>query len=370
MTTKVNFSAAEWKQLLNAPHWIYRTLAVSEKAGLITVHREIAALNTTLKEYKTASPLVKALLADQKDADETLKGSLEDAEKALSAVGALLDSKAGDDADDMRKFLNEVGHAIANAVREEGGRQASAVSDTEAKLLANVEKWIGADIASTQRRQAAATAAAQTKALAEAKAKAEAEAKAKAEADAKALAEAKAKAAQSAAAEAEKARQKAEADARAAAQQAAEKAAAAKLQAEKLAAEESARLEAVRKAAQERKEAAEAQARQEAEKEKQSLMAKAQAAAASAAASVTESAQQVTQSAQNVVAQAAETVQQAVQPEPVKKRTYVVKAGDTLSHISLHFYGSANRYMEIFEANRDKLKTPSIIIPGQELIIP
>ena len=52
------------------------------------------------------------------------------------------------------------------------------------------------------------------------------------------------------------------------------------------------------------------------------------------------------------------------------ERTYTVRAGDTLSGISKQFYGNANDYMRIFNANRDKLSDPDKIQPGQELKIP
>ena len=51
-------------------------------------------------------------------------------------------------------------------------------------------------------------------------------------------------------------------------------------------------------------------------------------------------------------------------------RTYTVVKGDTLSKISKQFYGNANDYMRIFEANRDQLKDPDKIYPGQVLKIP
>ena|SRR5215468_4904067 len=51
-------------------------------------------------------------------------------------------------------------------------------------------------------------------------------------------------------------------------------------------------------------------------------------------------------------------------------RTYTVQAGDSLSKISRHFYGDANQYMKIFEANKDKLADPDKIKPGMELNIP
>ena len=51
-------------------------------------------------------------------------------------------------------------------------------------------------------------------------------------------------------------------------------------------------------------------------------------------------------------------------------RTYKVQSGDTLSKIAKEFYGNANEYNRIFEANRDKLQNPDKIQAGQELVIP
>ena len=52
------------------------------------------------------------------------------------------------------------------------------------------------------------------------------------------------------------------------------------------------------------------------------------------------------------------------------RRTYTVAAGDSLSKIAKNFYGNANQYMKIFEANKDKLSDPEKIKVGQELVIP
>jgi nucleoid-associated protein YgaU len=57
-------------------------------------------------------------------------------------------------------------------------------------------------------------------------------------------------------------------------------------------------------------------------------------------------------------------------PEAPAQQTYTVVSGDTLSAIAQRFYGDANAYMRIFEANRDKLNDPNLIHPGQELVIP
>jgi nucleoid-associated protein YgaU len=51
-------------------------------------------------------------------------------------------------------------------------------------------------------------------------------------------------------------------------------------------------------------------------------------------------------------------------------RTYVVQGGDSLSKIAKKFYGNANSWKRIFEANRDVIKNPDLIQPGWKLQIP
>ncbi len=49
---------------------------------------------------------------------------------------------------------------------------------------------------------------------------------------------------------------------------------------------------------------------------------------------------------------------------------YTVVSGDTLSKISKTYYGDANKYNTIFEANKPMLSHPDKIYPGQVLRIP
>jgi nucleoid-associated protein YgaU len=51
-------------------------------------------------------------------------------------------------------------------------------------------------------------------------------------------------------------------------------------------------------------------------------------------------------------------------------QTYTVASGDNLSKIAKHFYGNANDWHRIFDANRDQLSNPDLIKPGQVLKIP
>jgi nucleoid-associated protein YgaU len=60
----------------------------------------------------------------------------------------------------------------------------------------------------------------------------------------------------------------------------------------------------------------------------------------------------------------------AEQPTAPAPRVYVVQQGDSLSQIAKNVYGDASRWREIYEANKDGIKDPKIIRPGQELRIP
>jgi len=52
------------------------------------------------------------------------------------------------------------------------------------------------------------------------------------------------------------------------------------------------------------------------------------------------------------------------------ERTYTVVAGDTLSKIAKREYGDASKWQKIFEANKDTIKNPDLIYPGQTFKIP
>jgi nucleoid-associated protein YgaU len=51
-------------------------------------------------------------------------------------------------------------------------------------------------------------------------------------------------------------------------------------------------------------------------------------------------------------------------------QTYTVKSGDSLSRIAKQLYGDASKWHRIYDANKDKIKNPDLIHPGQEFTIP
>ena len=59
----------------------------------------------------------------------------------------------------------------------------------------------------------------------------------------------------------------------------------------------------------------------------------------------------------------------ATPPAP-EAQWHTVVSGDNLSKIAKKFYGDANKYPVIFEANKPMLKHPDKIYPGQVLRIP
>jgi nucleoid-associated protein YgaU len=57
-------------------------------------------------------------------------------------------------------------------------------------------------------------------------------------------------------------------------------------------------------------------------------------------------------------------------PPPASGRTHTVVKGDTLSKLAKQYYGNANQWKRIYEANQDVIKNPDLIHPGQTFKIP
>ena len=58
-------------------------------------------------------------------------------------------------------------------------------------------------------------------------------------------------------------------------------------------------------------------------------------------------------------------------PDPASvPRTHAVQAGDTLSTISSRYYGTPSRWIDIYQANRDRLRNENALKVGQVIRIP
>lgn len=67
---------------------------------------------------------------------------------------------------------------------------------------------------------------------------------------------------------------------------------------------------------------------------------------------------------------AAEAAQAALASQAEESQYHDVVSGDTLSAIAKKYYGDANQYHKIFEANKPMLSHPDKIYVGQKLRIP
>ncbi len=64
------------------------------------------------------------------------------------------------------------------------------------------------------------------------------------------------------------------------------------------------------------------------------------------------------------------TAPRAPAASPAKSRTVTVQEGDSLSKIAKRELGDGNKWHAIYAANRDTIKNPDLIHPGQVLTIP
>ena len=57
-------------------------------------------------------------------------------------------------------------------------------------------------------------------------------------------------------------------------------------------------------------------------------------------------------------------------PVTAAPRIHTVVEGDSLTRISVRYYGTASRWQDIYEANREVLRGENSLRPGQRLRIP
>jgi nucleoid-associated protein YgaU len=117
-----------------------------------------------------------------------------------------------------------------------------------------------------------------------------------------------------------------------------------------------------------KKEAAEAKARAAEAKAKEAEEAAAEAKAKVVEAAKREAQLRATQERATKMRELAAA--EARELAAAKVRTYVVQSGDSLSKIAKEELGDASRWPEILELNKDKIKDPNLIHPGQELEMP
>ena len=351
---KEKLTAAEWELVKDAPLWVNVVLWAGDKKGMAgTDRRELAALEETLKGYRSTNALIRDILADNSQPSEKLeKASKAEAEVALGRIASIVESKVGaDDLDAVNEFLLLVGRTVASAASENALGLGDKVSQHESSALKELEVILRAsdaqkkarrDNALKEQAQTAAAAKQQTEAKAD---QARKEAAAKAE-EARKDAEAKERL--------EKAREEAQARQKEAEQKEQLEKARAEAEARKKEADQKERLETAREEAEARQKESQARKEAEAKAEEERLRAAAEAKAREEAAR-------------------AEAAKQAAAAPRFREfiAEHTVVAGDNLSFISQKYYGTQANFRLIYEANKDVIgDNMSLIRPGQKLRIP
>ncbi len=347
MTTKATFAEKEWNLLADAPFWVQVALT-SHRAGGGTLEgkKYVRTLEEALSGIKARNQLVKDIVAASEGRRFEQSPTFNTAKQTLEQIGLLLDQKVeSPEADEVRSFLLAVGQKVAEETSEGLFGMGADVSSKEKVLLEMIAVALKATEADEQRRTTAA------------KAKADAEAKAKqAEEAARKQREAETKA-EKAAEEAARKQQEAEAKAK----KAAEEAAARKQQ--EAEAKRSAQAESARKQQ-------EAKAKAEAAQAMRDRLKRGEGAEKAPEPSPPPVVEKTPDKARSVEAKPTTPSPAPKKASESGRQTYVVKAGDSLSKIAQGIYGDLNRWRDIYEANKDKIANPDAIEVGQELIIP
>jgi hypothetical protein len=163
MATKTDFSADEWKLLLESPMMTGMAVTAAEPSGLWGLLKESFASGTALAKAASdagANSLVKAVATDfttsegRSTARDDLKAKLAGTKAAdikvksietLKQVSALLDTKAPADAAAFKGWLRQISENVAEAAEEGGfmGFGGVKVSEAEKATLADISRALG-----------------------------------------------------------------------------------------------------------------------------------------------------------------------------------------------------------------------------------
>jgi hypothetical protein len=163
MTDKSTFTSEEWKLLLESVMMAGIAVTAAEPSGLLGLLRESFASGSALRQAKMnpgSNPLIRAVVADfetpqgQSTARDGLReklASIKPAEikaeciETLRQAGALVDSKATDDAAAFKGWLRDISQHVAEAAKEGGflGIGGVLVSEAEKATLTEISSVLG-----------------------------------------------------------------------------------------------------------------------------------------------------------------------------------------------------------------------------------
>ena len=162
MTVKTDFTAEEWKQLLQAPGAAGIYIMMSDPSFVVGSMKEALAVSGSIiqKEKGNNSELLAALLGEFKEREMAKQAQLKFEKKnveavkqttfdALKQVAQILDWKATtEEAEEIKAWLYDVSVKAANAAKEGGflGFGGTKVSDNEKVALQEIAGQLGVKV--------------------------------------------------------------------------------------------------------------------------------------------------------------------------------------------------------------------------------
>lgn len=145
MTSKADFSAEEWKTILEAPPSAGMIVVTAQRGGTI---RETIAMSKAYVEARSEhgkSELLDEIVSAKPQADHTRYHSMEDLKRAglshLKEAVAFLQAKANaEEVSDYQRFVLNLANKVAAAHREHGQQ----VSPAEEEAVKDVAAALGA----------------------------------------------------------------------------------------------------------------------------------------------------------------------------------------------------------------------------------
>jgi hypothetical protein len=142
MTAEADFTAQQWKQILEGPTSAGMIVITSQRGGTVRETFSMAKAYGEARRRHGQSELLDAIVATKPELDRTRTGSLDELKTRnlghIRAAVAVLESKAGaDELDEYRRFVLALAETVAAAHRE-SGRDGDPVSDAERAAIGEI----------------------------------------------------------------------------------------------------------------------------------------------------------------------------------------------------------------------------------------
>jgi hypothetical protein len=147
MTSQADFTAEEWKLILEGPPSAGMVVITAQRGGLLRETVSMAKAYGEARQHHGQSELLDEIVAAKPAIDHTRYGSLEELKERclghLRDAIALLEGKAEpQELDEYRNFILKLSQTVAAAHREARGEDP--VSDAERAAIAAIAQAVGA----------------------------------------------------------------------------------------------------------------------------------------------------------------------------------------------------------------------------------